>query len=163
MPTRVPHVEITFDPSADQFRERARRAAGSLLGLFLGDLEDKLFPNFLIRLIQKRTKAGLDADGATFKRYSEGYEKQGTPDLSVTGELLSSLTGKRDKDGFSVRPAGSHRGSVTAQLLASFLNKQGRTFLGYGPRDEPIIETTMQHIFTNVTANKIEAILSGRR
>ena len=163
-PTRLPRLEVTFDPSADQWRERCRRVAGSLLGLFIGDLEKEFFPQSLLKIIRKRTAAGKDAEGQTFKPYAEGSDKHGPPNLSVTGELLRSLTARRDKDGFVVRPTGAHGGqSRTAQMLAGFLNSKGRTFLGYSPRDEDVISTDMNRVFANVTAMKIDAILRGRQ
>ena len=161
MPTKGPTLRVTFDPSADQLRDRASRVADQLFSMFLGDLEDKLFPNFLSKLIQQRTKSGKDTEGAEFKRYAPRYEKQGTPDLTATGELLRSLTGQREPFGFSVAPAGSHRGSVTAQMLAAIVSKE-RPFVGFDRQDERIITAMMESTFRNETAEKIEALLSGR-
>ena len=163
-PPKGPKVEVTWDPTEDQWRERCRRVAGSLLGLFLGDLKANLFPQFLLKIIRERTKAGTDAEGSSFDRYAASYDKHGTPNLSVTGELLRSLAAKRDEKGFVVRPEGAHGGtSQTAQMLAGFLNKKGRTFVGYAPRDEDVILTNMNRVFANVTAAKIDAILRGRQ
>ena len=151
----------TFFPSADQWRDRVRRVAGSLFSMFLGDLEDKLFPNFLEKLIQQRTKSGKDTEGAEFKPYAPRYEKQGTPDLTQTGQLLRSLTGQQEPYGFSVAPEGGH-GTVGAQMLARFVSKE-RGFVGFSNENERVIGTMMSTVFRNETAEKIEDILSGRR
>ena len=130
--------------------------------LFMGDLWASGFPNDLIKLIQTRTKGGKNIEGASFTRYAPTYPKPGRPDLSVTGQLLRSLTGQREPYGFSVAPEGAHRGSITAQMLAAFVSKE-RPFVGFAGPDERIIGSVMESVFRNRTAEKIQDILSGRR
>ena len=60
--TKGPRVTVTFDPEPAELARRGRRVAGELFSLFLGDLEDKLFPQLLEKLIQQRTKFGKDTD-----------------------------------------------------------------------------------------------------
>ena len=161
-PPKGPTLRVAFDPTPEEWERRSRSVVDQMLSLFLGDLEAKLFPQSLIRLIQERTKSGKSSEGGAFKPYAPTYEKPGTPDLTDTGALLRSLTGQRESDGFSVAPEGSHHGSVTAQMLAAFVSKK-RPFVGFDKQDEKKIVTMMFDVFRNRTAEKLQDILSGRR
>lgn len=99
--------------------------------------------NDIINRIKRRTREGLDINGNFFAPYSDSYEKQGTVNLRVSGDMLEDLivlgTGSgfvrigfqsqrsNDKAGFIQVPKGQKRDSPR------------RSFVGISQQDLSII------------------------
>lgn len=190
----IPTPKVTFDPTPSAWHGGAQFVAARLREMFIDDLWRSGFPRDLAELIRKRTKIGRSWIGGSFRPYSPSYVKAGqTPDLTVTGDLLDSLTPKRDKEGVAIVPEGPHKGTRTAALLALFheggtragrrhgtsmrnarqrlgRRKKGgsggmpaRPFMGFTDADEVMIQGVMAVIFSSVTASRIEALLASTR
>lgn len=54
----------------------------------------------IVDKIKRRTQEGLDKNNQFFASYSPNYEKTGTVDLKVSGDMLSGLTVLSTGDGF---------------------------------------------------------------
>lgn len=94
----------------------------------------------IIRKIKRRTSSGIDINGNLFASYSTNYEKSGTVNLSLTGDMLQALEVISTGPGF-VRIGFNSR---TANDKASFIQsprgqKTGkqpvRRFVGISPGD----------------------------
>ena len=45
----------------------------------------------VVNFIKRRTQSGIDVSGNLFAGYSPNYDKTGTPDLTVSEQMLNSL------------------------------------------------------------------------
>lgn len=78
-----------------------RKASGELRTEIAGEEVMVGLAEQAATIVQARTQRGVDADGAPFAPYSEGYaerrRKKGRsirPDLTFTGRMLGAMTGK---------------------------------------------------------------------
>jgi hypothetical protein len=78
-----------------------RRASGELRTELAGEEVMVGLAEQAATIVQARTQRGVDADGAAFAPYSEGYlerrRKKGRsekPDLTFSGRMLGNMTGK---------------------------------------------------------------------
>lgn len=145
-------IETTVTPTPGEIRRRFN-AAGKIMKDFAGiDPQDRLaeYGAKIMRERIRETHKGVD--GKKLARYSKGYAKQkgvsrGAVDLTVSGDLLDSVTGEWEKsDTIVFFPEGSHHADVSnAQLMlwhfsgvGSGEGEQGRDASGRfteGPRD----------------------------
>lgn len=98
----------------------------------------------IIDKIKRRTAQGLDINNEFFASYSPNYEKTGTVDLKITGEMLSGLSVLSTGDGFIRIGFDSSRSNDKAAYIqqprGQKLDKQPiRRFVGISQRDLNII------------------------
>lgn len=80
----------------------------------------------VVKLITRRTKAGLSKFGTFFKPYSPSYKKNSLVNLTDTGHMLNNLRVLRHGPGFIIIGFSS----IDANDKASFNKINGRDFLG---------------------------------
>ena len=86
--------------------------------------------------IVMRTRAGLDVDGAPFKRYSAQYSdyraekgRNITPDLTWTGRMLAAITYRVER--LSSEIVGTVFFNSTAEAAKARYNQTTRRFFGF--------------------------------
>ncbi len=98
----------------------------------------------IITTIKRRTSEGLDASGNLFKGYSKSYEKTGTVNLRLSGDMLEGLVVLATGSGF-VRigfssPQANDKAAYIQSPRGQKLGKQPkRTFVGISQADLSII------------------------
>lgn len=102
----------------------------------------------VINLIVSRTQDGLDINGRPFVNYSSQYakEKGGIPDLTVSGNMLNSLTLISEGPGFIKLGFSSKSAADKAEWQSNPTgqkdSKYAREFLGISQKDlNSILET----------------------
>lgn len=88
--------------------------------------------------IRDRTGRGIDKNGRSFPKYSKEYDKSGTPDLHLTGDMLADLdvltiTGSSVVVGYDVGhpDAGQVEGNTIGSYGQPSANpKKARDFIG---------------------------------
>lgn len=100
--------------------------------------------NDIINKIKRRTAQGLDVNNNIFSRYSPNYEKSGTVNLKVSGDMLAGLTILATGDGWiRLGFASADSNDKAAYIQAPRGKKVGRqpirTFVGISQPDLNII------------------------
>jgi hypothetical protein len=98
----------------------------------------------IIDKIKRRTSEGLDVNNSPFAGYSPNYDKTGTVNLQVSGDMLAGLTVLSTGDGFiRIGFASSRSNDKAAYIQQPRGQKVGkqpiRTFVGISQQDLNII------------------------
>ena len=96
--------------------------------------------NEIIRKIKRRTLAGIDIQGNLFARYSPNYEKQGTVNLTLSGDMLNELTVLSTGPGFVRIGFTNQNANDKAAFIQSPRGQKAgkqpvRLFVGISPGD----------------------------
>ena len=98
----------------------------------------------IIAKIKRRTAEGLDVNNSPFAAYSPEYDKTGTVNLRVSGDMLEGLTVLSTGDGFIrigfASSASNDKAAYIQQPRGKKVGRQPiRTFVGISQQDLNII------------------------
>lgn len=100
--------------------------------------------NDIVRRIQERTALGLDATNQLFAGYSRNYEKSGTVNLRLSGDMLNGLTLISHgpgfvRIGFSSTDANDKAAYIQAPRGQKLGRQPARQFVGISQADLNVI------------------------
>jgi hypothetical protein len=111
-----------------------------------GPTERKAIGQDIIRTIRRRTRSGLDVNGNLFAGYAKSYEKTGTVDLKLSGNMLGDLevlshgpgfirigftdSESNDKASWIQRPTGQKAGKQSPRKFVGVSENELNNILG---------------------------------
>lgn len=184
MATYGPDFEFQFRPEPASFGRAFFRSAQLLSEIVERDVPGE-FAQQMGNLIRERTRTDMRSaegrSGQAFNPYSPTYAaakgvSRTAVDITLSGQLLDSITGRQEGNELVIFFAGQHReatafatpgrlissGGMSNETLARIIQEeQRRPFFGFTDEEVDFVAIQMQRIVDRTTVPNIEAELQG--
>lgn len=182
----MPTVEFEWSPTPIEVAATFDRIGRTLQTSFIDDLVRAGYPDDLAELIRNRTKAGVSSKGGKFKPYApltiaiRAFSGLGgNVDLSFSGSMLESITGRRkgrfaielflqgarnERIGTFQQFGTSARGKIILTATGQIIGFPGervepgipaRPFMGLRPSDEILATGIANRVFQAITVPRL--------